>query len=310
MSLALTKANLKPAAIKNLYIKATTPAGVADAAYYSLPFIRNGKVSLKSNQFSSSVGREYTYSDHMHIEAECMATSKANMLKMLDAIAQNQIDVYALGLSAQNYFTEGLSPAFAGVKFTFVCDGAIDKDRFVKFEFDRGIQHSEISTVLNSSSPTLGSQAGGDVLNNLKNLAQSDIVSAGFKSVTCSTAGGGGNTDNFGLIRNGKFSLELIVTPPSDESYGRPQPVIGKFAYSFDALQTSNAELLYLSTLAARENDFLITLMDGTVVTLTASAGLMFDHQNPTDATNANLAYTTFSGSGTVLMSGFDALFV
>lgn len=306
MALSLAKANLKPAALKNLYVKATTSAGVADAAYYALPFIRAGIASIKTFEFLDSVGREYPFAGMLHIEAECTATHKTNMLKMLDALATNQIDVYGLGVSTQNYFTEGLTPAFAGLKWSFICDGSVDKHRFVKFEFSRGLQTSEFDAVLSLSSPTLGTPATSDVLYALNSLVRADIIPAGFKSVTCSAAGGGGATDNFGLIRNGKLTMELLVD--STEMYLRAQGYLVHFAYEFEMMQTANSELIQLDTIATRENDFKITLMDGTVVTLTSQAGVTFDHQNNKDSTD--IAFTKFLGSGTIPMGSLDAVFV
>jgi hypothetical protein len=307
--LSKTKANIKQAGFKTIYLKYTSPAGVADPAYHILPFIKNGKASYKYFLDKDSLGQDYPISGDLNISFDCMATNKTNLLKVLDSLALGQIDFMLKEVNdptgaANAWSSSTLNPATIGLKWLFVCDGTVDKTRFVTFTLKRKMLLSDLVNLIGVA-PVVGTPAA-DVLLPFDSLARGDMIPAGFKSVTCSAAGGGGNTDNFGFIRTSKLSIELMVD--DTEEFGISQAYGAHVKLDFEAMQRAAADITQLNVVAARANDYLVTLMDGTVLTLTSAIGFHAEVLNDKDSNG--IVYSKVGGEGIIPISSVDGLFV
>lgn len=307
--LGKTKANILQAGIKKAYLKYTSPAGVADPAYHLLPFIKNGKVSFKYYLDKDTSQVDYPISGILTGSLDCLATNKTNLLKILDSMALGQMDFLLMETNdptgaANAWQSAALTPPYVGLKWKFVCDGAVDKTRFVTFSFNRKLLLSDLANLIKVA-PIIGTPAA-DVLLPLDSLVRGDMIPAGFQSVTCSIAGGGGATDNFGYIRTSKLEVELLVD--DTEEYGISQGYGVHVKLDFESMQRAAADITQLNVIAQRANDWKITLMDGTVVTLTSAIGFHADILNDKDSNG--IVYSKVGGEGIIPISSLDGLFV
>jgi len=299
-----TRSDIKTAGISSIKAKATNAGtGAVDAAYYALPFIRDGKIIIKTLFTKDSKGREFPYAVDFEATVQCQATHKTNMVKVLDVFSSHWIDVKIAGLDGVNYCSEPLAADYVGARWKLVSDKDIDDSRYVEFTFDRRMSLSEFDTFRPASPPADGTPVGGDLLNALGGLVRADIVASGFSKGEIK-ATGAGSYDDLGPFRNGKLECTLQTTK---DQLGRSVGYSILVHAEEELLGASEAAQAQLSTIGSRENDLKFTMVgDGAVLTLDDVIGIQWEVHNDKDSDGNT--FIKVMGEGYVAPASWDGL--
>jgi hypothetical protein len=161
---------------------------------------------------------------------------------------------------------------------------------------------------MTTTAPSYGTPASSDILYTLNAVTKSETIPAGFSSFSvCNTYNG--TFLNIGEILNGKLTMELLTTM---DSLGCEVGYAIKIDVSVEAMQASATEAALLENLSGETIFYKITLLDGTVFTLAASAGeqLGIDWEFNSEKDSDGITFLRYTGTGVVLSTVLDAIFV
>jgi hypothetical protein len=304
---ALTPGNVLPDGLKMWQVRLTNAANMAaqDVAYYTLPYPFEGKNLTKSVSQADSRGVGFPYTVDLAYSAKFMpSANETNLIKLLPTLVRNPSDHILTFLNGQTACSN-LTQKYFGLNFRLVSDSDMAKLRYIEFIVARSIAQNATAdwTALWGTPPANGVANASDLLYLWATpAARTTITPGGVNSVTCSAVGGGGATDNLGKIRNFKLT---IAGEGEKDNLGRTSPVNrAKFDVEVEMMQSAAAEITNLQVVAGRENDWVITFVDGMVLTLANPTNIGVDFEIHNDSDSQHNQHINIKGSGVITLLG------
>lgn len=298
-------ANVLGDGLKSWQVKATNAAtGAADVAYYTLPQPFEGKLLSKSLAQADSRQVEFPFAADLAYSAKFMPTDKTNLIKLLSVLVRNPSDHILTGNNAATLSSGNLGVTGFGLKFRLVSDSDMAKIRYIELMADRKIVMTPSTdwAALIGTPPAVGTPNAADLLYAMNSIARTTITPGGVNSVTCSAVGGGGATDNLGKIRNFKLTVESLG---EQDHLGKTVPCNrAQFTLEVEMMQSSSTELTQLQVVAQRENDWVVTFVDGTVLTLANPTNIGVDFELHSDTDSKGNQFINIKGGGVVTLLG------
>jgi hypothetical protein len=284
------------AGLSALYAKV---AGDSSTAYYSLGDFYEGKFSANMLARKNKKGIANGHSMELVTTARLMYTKKTVMMSVLPVLHKRDLDIIVRTDNGIDISSELLTVPYFGFGWKFVCEGDMDKDRYIEIMSDRLITGAEWTTV-RGTMPSLGVADPQDELYAIRAMTAAEVIAAGLSKVEFRLASAGSWTDELGSIRNAKVEVEGLTTK---QQHGR---TIGqkniRVKVSVEALQSSATELALLaassSTFINALYDFKITFAgDGMIMTLDNMAGAVFSYANDKDADDVSIIKLDIEGT-------------
>lgn len=300
-------ANVLGDGLRSWQVKATNASsGAADAAYYTLPIPYEGKLLSKSLVQNDSRQVEFPFVANLAYSAKFMATDKTNFIKLLSDLVRNPTDHILTGNNGATFSSGNLGQTKFGLKFRLVSDSDMAKIRYVELITDRNIVLTPSTdwAALIGTPPATGTPSAGDILYkfNTPGISRTTVTPGGANSVTCSAVGGGGATDNLGKIRNFKLNVESLGEV---DNLGRTSPCNrARFSFEVEMMQSASAELTQLQVVSQRENDWVVTFVDGTTLTLANPTNIGIDFELHSDTDSLGNQFINIKGGGVVTLLG------
>lgn len=298
-----TRTSIKTAGFDTIHLK-----WVGDDAYYQVPLIRDGEITFETQQTMDTRQRQYPHSILCRVTFKTFAVDVTNLIKKLDDISLAPILFKILALNSVTYSSGNISATtgYFGLTWRYVCEGDFNAEQYVEFTFQRRLTFAQYQLMLNSA-PADGTPNVADNLYALyTNLTVADIKPASVTKIEWRNSTDAPSwTHAATTIRNGSITGEL--SPTAEDTLGRPVGTAVAVNVSVELLQTTSTELSELDTYAAQENDYKLTLGDGTVVDLTNTLGITWTYRNGGNADGISTIVLT--GRGVTTLSSFVGMF-
>jgi hypothetical protein len=303
MALAPARANVLISGIASWGISSTTGS---DTGYSLIPYLRNGKIELKTLETKNSYGQPVPFGYELSGSAQFPAVkTTANFIKLLHHLTSDQIEHKITLINGQIISskpgTSTPSPTGFGTKWKIVSDKDMDGDMYVEMSISRRITTAEYTQILTTANaPATGTST---TFTNITSLTRADIAPAGFASVALGAASAGTYADVISNLRNGKFTAELLC---SKDSRGQEMGYAVKIDFDLEGMETLEAELLKWDDIAMRANECKITFINGMIISLPTQLGITTSVT--IDKDSDDIAVIKVAGSGIVTAAAFDAL--
>lgn len=295
MPYASTRGNILQAGVSLIYAKV---AGDASTKFYSLGDFYESKVNVNELFRKNKKGIANGHSLDFLTSAKLMYTNKTKMMAVLQALSIYDLDFIVRTDNGIDFSSSLLTVPYFGLKWKFVCEGDLDKDRYIEIGIDRRMIGSEWTTV-RGAIPALGANDPGDALNAINAMTEADVIAAGLTSIEFRLAAGSSWDNNLGQIRNAKVEIELMTTKQQEgRSIGQKNV---RVSIEAEGLQSSGTELALLaasgSTFINSLFDYKVTFAgDGMIMTLDNMAGAQFSYANDKDADDVSIVKFKIEG--------------
>lgn len=267
-----------------------------DTGHYSFGKLRDGKLSLVPLIETDSYQRQKQHGIKIDASAKVMNTHKSKVIELIGSLGT---------LSTNQIITAGNGATYnadLGLRWRFVCEGGMEKQRYLEIFADGMIwidhaSYPDLATLL--TTPSAGTAATGDVFYTWSADDPTGYVGASAKLVYISLDG---TTETVGSIRNFRLIVEGQATP---DDYGISTVHTVNIQTEFEMRQTS-AELAFMESSDHADNvDYAITLADGAVLAL-SSFGFQFEHGLLTDT--KDIAFIKVTGGASIAPATFASL--
>lgn len=305
MALSPSRANIQQSGVSEWAIKDTARP---DTGYAPIPFLRNGKIEIKTLETKNSKGQPVAYGYELSGSAQFPAVrTTANFVKLLDSLSTKLIDHRIKLINGQvissKPSTSAPSPTGFGVKWKLVSDKDMDGDMYVEISISRRLTFAEYTQILSSVNADTTTAITGDTFYPFLSLTRADIVPAGIAKIELGAADAGTYLDDIDNLRNGKFTAELLTTK---DSRGQEMGYAVKIEFEADGMETAEAELLKWDDIANRANDSKVTFVNGIVCTLGSALGI--STQFTVDKDSEDIAILKVKGSGIIKVADWDSI--
>lgn len=296
MPWANTRGNVLQAGLSLIYAKV---AGDSSTRYYTLGDFFEGKVNAKEFVRKNKKGIPNGFSLDFKTAAKLMYTNKTKMMAVLNALSIYDLDFIVRTDNGIDFSSALLSNPYFGLNWKFVCEGDVDKDRYIEISIDRRLIGSEWTTV-RGTIPALGAEDPGDALYAIRAMTEADVIAAGLSKIEFRLASSGSWDNVLGSFRKTKVIVELLTTT---EQLGRS---IGqknvRVSVEAEALQSSGTELALIasgsSSFINALFDFKLTFAgDGMIMTLDNMANAQFSYDNDKDADDVSVVKLNIEGT-------------
>jgi hypothetical protein len=312
MALVPSLANVLTDGIDSWKIKDTTDA---DDAYYSIPYLRNGKVKIASLAGNDKLLQPVSFGYLLTAEAEFLPIrTSANFIKLLPLFSTKLIDHKIALIGGSRIISSGPTTStpsptgFGAVKWKLTSDKDMDGEMSIVLSVQRRLTKAEYTQILTSANtPADGTADAGDALYNLLSLAIGDVAPAGIAKLELGAAAAGTYADDIDNFRKAVFTAELM---PGFDGRGQYIGGVVQIDFSVESLETTETELLKWDDIAFRANESRLTFANGLVCTLpnTANNGLGIKTEITIDKDMDDNSFLKVSGSGRILTSAWSAI--
>ena len=301
MATALSaRANVEGAGIGTWEVRDTG----TDQTWYTIPFLREGRVEEKDKFVTDTSGRQRAYAREFVATAKMIATGSAvNCLGILDDIANQTLDLKITSKSnaAVLWDSAGATGDGAGLSWKLVSDSDMDDVRYLEVTMDRTYLLSDSDAFHTAQSNT---ETGTDAeLAKLESIAVTDIAPAGVQAVGF---GVGNYTDyTISLISNSKFTAETLTVK---DQYGRSNAYAVKVDFECEAIGVDQTtEIPVMDSLSQLSDvDWKITFADGRIASFDSKLGISIDLMETADSDDVRRI--KFTASGITTLAAFAGL--
>jgi hypothetical protein len=302
MALARTRANIEISGLSSWKIREVGGDGYSPLSQI---YLRDGKLAISAMSVNDSFGRNRAgFAWNLEASAKFpVVKTKANLIALLTSLSTLDIEHKILTRSGQ-YFNSGAtsmpSPGNFGTRWRLVSDTDLDSDLYLEVIADCKLTDAQYDLLLasTSSNPADGS-ASTSAFTPLASCTAADIAAAGIASIEVGTS----YADNIGIIRNGKFTAELITEKSSQgRSYGCGGVKVNVEA---EAMQASASELARYDDVMLAANDWRVTFANGKIFAAAAPMGLTASFQHDKDSDGSS--YIKVVGAGVMTPTAFVA---
>ena len=288
------RANILNAGISSWKIKDTTDG---DVAYYPVPQLREGKITIDSLSTMDSQKRPIPFAYDLKASVQFFATrTSANFIKLLTVIGSKLIDHKITMINGQIFASAAttMSPTGFGTEVEVVSDKDMNDVMYINMNISRILTVAEygyFSTTANA--PADGTQTTADILYDLSLLTRADVVPAGLSKVAFGIANTGTYIDVVQYLRNGKFNAKLVtVKDQRQQAIGHSWDI----KVSCEGMETVQAQLQAWETIATRANECQVTFINGLVASFPAQLGVVPSYASEKDSDD--IAYMKISAAG------------
>ena len=291
-----SRANILSAGISSWKVKDTTDS---DVAYYAVPQLREGKITIDALSTMDSQKRPivYAYDLKASVQMFAMRTS-ANFIKLCDTLLSKLIDYKITMINGQVFSSAAtsMSPTGFGTELEIVSDKDMNDVMYIQQSISRILTPAEYNYFSTSANaPADGTQTSGDVLYNLSLLTRADVVPAGISEVDFGIRGAGTYIDHVTNLRNGKFNAKSVAVK---DARGQSIGYSWDIKFSCEGMETIEAQLQAWKAIAVRDNEAKVTFINGLVATFPTQIGVIPSYASEKDSDD--IAMMKISGAGFV----------
>ena len=257
-------ANLRPAGVSSLKVKLA-----ADAAYYSLGNVQDGKYAVNALSKPDTLGREQAYGAEIDITLPSIQAALVELELLDNLITQTSAMAFKIGL------IDGLTIATTskfGLRWKIDCGADMDNFRRIEYLISGAIFWTELDALITSSPPADGTAVNTDILWGITTSAagQSPVVGDqrpnGLSKIEFK-AKGDSDWEDFGDFFDAKYTFECLGNLGGG---GRRMPRTSAIKFTFDAQgnETSLTQIHLIDAVAQNQIELKLTHMDGVILTL------------------------------------------
>jgi hypothetical protein len=273
-----------------------------DQTWYTIPFLKNGKVQEEDAFVLDKDGRQRVYARKCTVSGDMIATGSAtNCLGILDSIADQLLDFKVTGKAGAIWDSAGATGDGAGLNWELVSDSDMNDVRYLTIIMDRIYLPSESDAFHTAQSNT---ETGTDAeLAKLESIAVTDIAPAGLRAIGF----GVGNYTDYTVthFRNSKFRAKTLSSP---DQYGRSIAHAVHVTFEAEVMGVNESvEIPAADSLSALSDvDWKLTFADGRIASFDSLLGISLNITNAADSDD--IQTMKLMAEGKMTLAAFAAL--
>ncbi len=238
-----------------------------DDAYYSLGPLADGSVVIRTLSRTGEYGENHVYSAQIEASAKMLCTDRLTVLELLHNLGNAQLAHKITAINGKTFKGD------FGTKWSFDSSADFNGHRFIQVSANHSflLDHSsleDLGTVLATPAAD-GTPDAGDTL---YSFAPATKYPAG---VTAFTVNPDTDAETIGKFRNARFMAECLGTVDEKGRYCAGNNI--RVTAEAEMLQTAE-ELAYLGSDFPNITDVVLTLADGTTVTMSGNMRATWDY--------------------------------